>query len=461
MISNSKSVFLLFSYELNKKKKISFSSWNIVNKVILEDKYKKEDNDYIIELYEIKREFKPFFMFGSYIDIKIDNYDLGMKIFQDEIFIFNEKNDLNINCLTIEEEFNLYYEFIKKNKDKDNPKNILNLKESIFRIMNENKKCLTLSLLLTIIIEEDFNKIIGEKIIEKYISFIDKKGNLLKIDKEKLYLKFKNNPLNNYYIMYVILENKDKLRDLVIVKENRRFIFACLFKYKKFFKNYIKIFPDYSFLIDSIDSAKILFDLFQYPKNLSEFIFLLDDKKEHIYKLISERKRIFIQDFFSPKDSIFNEKFNESFYFSLININAYINKERLLIIGFRRESEYFDLIIRCNLFNFFISNEIFDSKYIEKLNEKKNIKLNEYNNMEILGLIYNFFLYKKFDFTIVEELINILNNRKISDDCFNSLKKLNFDKRFIDIKKYKKNFSIFLENVSNIKLMKMLMKLKK
>ena len=191
MISNSKSVFLLFSYELNKKKKISFSSWNIVNKVILEDKYKKEDNDYIIELYEIKREFKPFFMFGSYIDIKIDNYDLGMKIFQDEIFIFNEKNDLNINCLTIEEEFNLYYEFIKKNKDKDNPKNILNLKESIFRIMNENKKCLTLSLLLTIIIEEDFNKIIDEKIIEKFISFIDKKGNLLKIDKEKLYLKFK------------------------------------------------------------------------------------------------------------------------------------------------------------------------------------------------------------------------------------------------------------------------------
>jgi len=191
MISNSKSVFLLFSYELNKKKKISFSSWNIVNKVILEDKYKKEDNDYIIELYEIKREFKPFFMFGSYIDIKIDNYDLGMKIFQDEIFIFNEKNDLNINCLTIEEEFNLYYEFIKKNKDKDNSKNILNLKESIFRIMNKNKKCLTLSLLLTIIIEEDFNKIIDEKIIEKFISFIDKKGNLLKIDKEKLYLKFK------------------------------------------------------------------------------------------------------------------------------------------------------------------------------------------------------------------------------------------------------------------------------
>jgi hypothetical protein len=92
MNTYSESIFLLFSYELNKKKTINFPSWKIVRNIILENELKKGDNKYTIELYEINfnKPF-PFFMFKSFIDIEIDNDKLNLKTFQDEKFIFNEK----------------------------------------------------------------------------------------------------------------------------------------------------------------------------------------------------------------------------------------------------------------------------------------------------------------------------------------------------------------------------------
>ena len=70
---------------------------------------------------------------------------------------------------------------------------------------------------------------------------------------------------------------------------------------------------------------------------------MLNNKKEHIFKLIFEKEKGFsIQDFFSPTDdNIFNENFNESFYISLISIKEYILKtyKDKFIFGFKIEPE--------------------------------------------------------------------------------------------------------------------------
>ena len=294
-MSYSQSLFFLFSYELNKKnEKIDFSKGKIVKNIILENQLKKEENNYKIELYEIEMEKFNFFFLAPHINIKIGKDELNMEIPRDEMFMFNEKKDLKVNCLSIEEEFNFYYEFIKKNNN--NSKKTLNsLINSIFRILKGKKEHTTLSLLLNIIIiisEEEFLKKY-EFIIQKLLLNTDKKGNVSKINKDALYSKLNSKPIfsKNYpyidcIIAYIILEDRDKLREIIDFKENDTFIFDYLIRYKKLFENYIKFFPDYSFLIDYVSSSKELYNIFHYVKNLSEFIFLLDAKKENIFQLI-------------------------------------------------------------------------------------------------------------------------------------------------------------------------------
>lgn len=197
------SIFLLFSYELNKKKTINFPSWKIVRNIILENELKKGDNKYTIELYEINfnKPF-PFFMLKSSVDIEIDNDKLNLKTFQDEIFIFNEKKDLKVNCLTIEEEFNFYYELLKK--DKNISKNALNsLIKSIFRILKEDQRHSTLSLLLTIIINEESSKIIDKYEFEQILLLTVKKGDFSKFDEEKICSKLNKKPLL-IILLYII-----------------------------------------------------------------------------------------------------------------------------------------------------------------------------------------------------------------------------------------------------------------
>jgi hypothetical protein len=450
-------VFLLFSYESKKQKKINFYKYKIVDKIILENKFIKKENNYIIELYEIERSntiFELVLKNSNIISIQIDNYELNIKLSTDELFIFNEKKDLNINCLTIEEEFKFYYEFIKKHKDKSK-KYLTSLIKSTFRILEENKEHSTFSLLLTILIEEESIKFINENNydIEKTLLKIEKKGDLPKIDKKKLDF-FEENKFMKYYIIYIIFENKDELRKYIKKPKNRRLIFDVLFKYKKLFQNYINIFNDYSFLIDEVDSIIVLYNLFHFPKKLSEFIFLLNNKKEHIFDLIFEKEKGFlIQDFFSPTDdNIFNENFNESFYISLISINEYILEtyKDKFIFGFKIEPKRKNFI-HSILFNFFISSEIINENELTNAICKHLNNLNEYNNMEIIGLIYIINAIKN-DFEIMVELFKILNNRKISDDCIKFFKTINFDKTFSDINSYENFIHIFLKFISNIKL---------
>ena len=356
----SESIFLLFSYEINtKKKKINFPSWKILKSKILENELKKGDNKYTIELYKINynKPF-PFFMLKSYIDLEIDNYKLDLKTFQDEIFIFNEKKDLNVNCLSIEEEFNFYYDYIQKNTDIS--KNALNsLIKSIFRILQEDQNHSTLSLLLTIIlINEDSRIIINKNNFEQILLLTSKKGDFSKFNEEKVCSKLNKKPFITYFIIYNILENKNKLRDLIKYEENKQLIFDCLKRYKKLFNNNIENFLDYSFLIEEANSIDKLYILFQYTKNLSEFIFLLNDKKEKIFKLIFEKdkeKEFMIENFFSLKekrDNIF-QKFNDSFYISLIRIKEYIllNYKEKYIYGFRNKPKS-DFFIQIFLFNY-------------------------------------------------------------------------------------------------------------
>ena len=461
----SQSLIFLFSYELNKKKKNDFSKGEIVKTIILENQFKKKNNNYIIELYEIKIENSNILIFRDpYINIKKDNYELKLKIDRDETFIFNEKKDLNANCLTIEEEFNFYYKFIKI--DQDNSKILLNLLiKSIFRILRGNKEHSTFSLLLTIITEEEINKNINVYDIEKLLLNTEKIGDISKINineffskNEHLFFQEKVHPFTYFYLLYILLTNRHELRVFINDKEKRNFIFDCLYKFKKLLKNYIEIIPDYPFLIDAAYSIKELLIIFFYIKNLSEFIFLLDNNKEHIFQLIFKDERDFwIEDFIKQKDGIFNENFDESFYISLININEYIinNYKRKLIIGFKRDSNCGNFI-HFILFNFFFSNEIIDKKYFMKyIHKYSKKKLNEMNNMEIIGLICIFYqLRDKYSFKIFEELITILNKRKISDEYIKYLKKIDCNKEFEeeDIIFYEKSISILLERIYNIKL---------
>ena len=463
-MSYTESIFLLFSYEFNKKKKIYFSKGKILRNIILENQLNKEEKNYIIELYEIKIENSPLFFFTPYINIKIDNYELSEKILRDEMFIFNEKKDLKVNCLSIEEEFNFYYEFIKKDKD-NSQKTFNSLIQSILRILKENNNHSTFSLLLNIITKEEFNKSFILDDIEKILINTDKKGDISKINKDKLFLKIENgpifkekNPFTNFFILYMILENREELRYLLNKGDNRIYIFDCLYKFKKLLKNYIKIIPDYYFLIDEAYSNEVLYNIFYYIKNLYEFILLLNAKKEHIFQLIFENEKDFrIEKFIKYKKDIFNEKFDESFYISLISINEYKSnnyKERL-IIGFRRDKDYGN-IIRYILFHFFISNlELYKSIDFNYIYKSKLKGLNEYNNMEIIGLICIYIIYQirsKYNLEIIEDLISILNNRKISDECIKCLEKIDFNKDYKDIKYNKKIISVFLKNMSNIKL---------
>ena len=464
-MSYSQSTFLLFSYELNKKKKIS--RCKIVKNIILDNQLKKEENNYIIELYEIKIENNNTFfnILAPYANIKIDNYELDLKMNNDEMFFFNEKKDLNLNCLSIEEEFNFYYEFIKK--DKDLSKMALNsLIKSIFRILKENKEHSTLSLLITIMSKEELAEYINEYMSEKLLLNIEKKGDISKKNIKKLILKLnpdltfsKKEPYNHFIIICIILEKMHELRYILHSEENIRFVLHCLFRYKKLFENNIKIFPDYSFLIDYVNSIKELYNIFHYIKNLSEFIFLLNDKKVHIFQLIFKNVKDFrIEYFIEHKNDIFDEKFNESFYISLICINEYIlNNYKEKIIGFKKYSDYDDFI-RFSLFHFFISNEIYDKKYLMKYIYKSQLKkLNEYNNIEIFGLICIISQIRDdYDLKLIEKLISILNNRKISDECIKYLKKIDFNKDFEDILYYEKSIKVFLMNISNIKLFEFL-----
>jgi hypothetical protein len=181
---------------------------------------------------------------------------------------------------------------------------------------------------------------------------------------------------------------------------------------------------------------------------------LLNNKKEHIFDLIFEKEKGFlIQDFFSPTDdNIFNENFNESFYISLISIKEYILEtyKDKFIFGFKIEPERKDFI-HSILFNFFISSEIINENELTNAICKHLNNLNEYNNMEIIGLIYIINAIKN-DFEIMVELFKILNNRKISDDCIKFFKTINFDKTFSDINSYENFIRIFLKFISNIKL---------
>ena len=181
-------------------------------------------------------------------------------------------------------------------------------------------------------------------------------------------------------------------------------------------------------------------------------------KKWELRELIFENEKDFrIEKFIKYKKDIFNEKFDESFYISLISINEYKSnnyKERL-IIGFRRDKDYGN-IIRYILFHFFISNlELYKSIDFNYIYKSKLKGLNEYNNMEIIGLICIYIIYQirsKYTLEIIEDLISILNNRKISDECIKCLEKIDFNKDYKDIKYNKKIISVFLKNMSNIKL---------
>ena len=442
-------IYFLFSYDNDKKDKkkiinLDFKSQknhkikNITEKKnlsveLIELLYNIEkENENVIPEIETKIDNKTFIL-------KIENIKKGINIIFNPTIIDKEtKEEIKLNCFDINEEFDIYYNFFE-----DDIESLIN---SSIKLIEDGGKNSTFSFLFHM-----FSKypIISEKIeINKLLFKIKHKGDLSKIDKDiyKSIPKYLN--INPILIIYYFFNDINILKKIIDNEEYRNDVFNCLEKYNNLFPNSIELYPDYSFIIDKLDSIQKIITILKCSNKLSDFIYVINEKKEHISKYLE--KILIINDFFNIKN-IFNEPFNDNFYFSLFNIKEYSNKCNKLLIDYHPEEieneilvDYFpDAVNKINvigkiIFQYFIGkNKKEFKKQLKSLINEKNFKFSSLNNFEVFGII-DILCNCEDNEPLLDfgELIKNIKYYNINNDLLKYLSTINFDKIFENEQSY-------------------------
>ena len=323
-----KSDKIYFLSSFNIKKTIGYKSFINMSKIKIENITKKKNIS--VDLYELKVNIKNDNSLFE-LEIEIDNKSFILcsnNIKKGTNFIFNKtiidkntKEKMKLNCFDINEEFDIYYHHFKNMSKLD----IESLIKSSLKIIEDGGKDSTFSFLFHLFTKYTsiFTNI---KDINSFLIKIKDKGDLSKIDKNKVQIIFDsfNCNYNPIIIIYSIFNDIDYLKKMINNKVCRHAIFACLVKYNNLFSKSIELFPDYSFLIDKSNSLQEIIDVLKCSYKLSDFIFLINKKKEHISKYIKE-DLILINDYFNMENE-FNKSFNDHFYISLISLKEYAKK---------------------------------------------------------------------------------------------------------------------------------------
>ena len=289
-----------------------FATCFIFSSQVKEKEIRIDDKNKIYNLGEIKKNEITFYIYyiefygylpESGINIKIPGDSLYIKANENnnkKNFLFNQflfdkdnKKKCKLNFFDIYEEFEIYYRihYDQKNKNKNSLKYLIS---STIYLFKNNKEESSFSFFLTVLIkdtEKIFINIFNEE-KDNILLNIKNKGDLTKIKNEEIKLLFMlkiNYKYEDVCLIYMILsENIVELKQLLKDNNISNLMFKCLKKYKNLFSNSLKLFPDFSFLInmsDSLDKIKIIL---KCSNSLTDFIYLLNEKKEIISNYIEK-----------------------------------------------------------------------------------------------------------------------------------------------------------------------------
>ena len=401
--------------------------------------------------------------------LKLDN----IKFHKSKIFLFNkdliDENNRKIgklNCFDINEEFDLYYEFHSKEKNIKNLDFLISSTMNIFENVNENSN---FSFLVNIIMKDSF-ELINKRMLEEILLNIKNKGDLTKISKEKLneiYICRKDTKILQIIILIYMILSEQNIDEIVKFLELKKIrvveLISYLDKFENLFKNSINLFPKYTFLLDDIDSFDEIIKIFKCSKNLIDFIFFLNEKKEIIISILDDEKKeievkneidfleemnkgnekddkekkkeinkLILNNFFDLENA-FNPEFDENFYIILSNIKEFETKIHKKIFYIQDKFKQLDphkFVVKS-----FIKLLIFSNIRDEKITFDQNMILKEIKKMILIK--------DSFNYVEIIEIIDILLNayNKQQDDEFietiiSLIKLIKFEKIKKELKPY-------------------------
>ena len=401
---------------------------------------------YYIETYssnpEIKIEIskKPSFFKLEDFEFNSNKNFLFNKFYKQNNFLYE------LNCFDIYEEFEIYY---KIHSSKKNINSLNSLYESaINEIKNVPNKC-EFDLFLNIFMKAPLKLI--QNNIDNILVNLKNKGDLTRISKNALF-KVVNNLKEKrivliIFLIYMLLseQNMEEIEDYL---QNNGIsiieLICCLDNYKNLFLNSLRLFPNYSSVINNTNSLDKLKVILKCSKNLPDFIYSVDSNKEFISKYMkSDIKNLKLNDFFDLEKE-FNQKFEENFYFALNNIREFETKidAKILVLdnkqlnyeNFKNIPKIY-IFIKILIFSYLIGQKISSIYLYNILKDLMNLdnELSKYlTNCELIEIIDILF-----NETSSNE--NILNNNSIKkNECmgiitllFKSIKFKNINKELI------------------------------
>ena len=323
---------LLLSSEINLKE-IKIYNKNEIYPIGIMVKNEKCLNIYYIEVFS---DFSD-----SKIKIDISNNSFFIKlntIEQKKNYLFNQsllnqenKEISKLNCFDINEEFEIYYKIHSEGK---NINSLYSLISSTLYLIKKGGEESSYSLFLALFIKESF-KLNEKENINDILLNIKHKGDLTKISKEELNKIVNSNENKEYgliiYRIYLILsqQNIEEIKKTLPIDSNlNKFIILYLDRYRNIFLHSLQLFPNYSYLINiakSLDEIKIIL---KCSNSLTDFIYILNDKKEFISKFIGENQKenqLILNQFFDLEIA-FQQEFDDKFYLVLNNIREFETK---------------------------------------------------------------------------------------------------------------------------------------
>ena len=460
--SKIKSIFVqetnCFCFLISSKADIKEINIDAKNKIYLLGKIKKDQEILFIYYIETFVEFpkskiklliqkNTFFIKINDINNDINNKIGKIFLFNYCFFDINDKKSYKLNCFDIYEEFEIYYRI---HSEKKNINSLNSLISSALHLFNKGKEESNFALFLRVFMKDPL-KIIKNKNIENILFNIKNKGDLSKINKDELYKIIKDSIKEKYsfiiYLIYILLSQQLSKEFKLLTKSDKINIFYCLDKFQNLLSHSFQFFPNFIFLIDMTASFDEIKRILNCSNSLTDFIYSINERKEHILNYITEKNKLILNDLFDLEIA-FNKEFDEKFYFILNNIKEFErnnNKKILYLDDGKIEYEKYKknnfqaILIRILIFSF-----IKDKKLLlpseEVLNNLDNISKNHnnpFNNFEIIEIFdilsneYNEKLYEEFLGTLTF-LINSIKFEKINNDLKLFFSKIKWDIFFQD-----------------------------
>ena len=412
-------------------KRLNFLFANDSNKI------KIAENSNIYQLGEIKKNNRTFLIYYieiydrimKDIEIKILNNSFWIKaddINKEISFLFNQpfydknKKIIKTKFFDIYEEFEIYYRI---HSEKKNMNSLKLLVSSTLKFLKANKEKSNFSLFLSLFIKEH-SQLIKNINIEGILINMKNKGDLKRTPYDellKIALANKQNKIYmEIYLIYIILSQNTELIIGLLEDEylNEQSIFDCLKKYEKIFSNSVQLFPKFTPLLEMANSFDKIKSILKCSKDLTDFVYFINEKKELILKYIDEKKCLRIEDFFDLKFA-FEQQFDEDYYLALNNIEEFEIKfkKRFFNLDMIYQFSFSNRNIKPIIFNWIIGEKEFllkfpikDFLYFIEKGKKKMIYINNFETIQIIDMLSNFteeIDEKYFGFTFIVLFNNI------------------------------------------------------